>query len=174
MLRRLRPDEKAALTASLFRVKESSGRTFLRKAVFLQRSQEVVTQVSDLLKDSTDGKVEDKMFDLLSLLGEDLTMQRELDDALTRGIIGAATKKRWVGSAGEKTILRKCCRFVEGRMGILDACYGKVDSRHPSSCPLPSASCDCPLYLPQWDIFNSNRLIFFGLRVIVQTISDTE
>jgi hypothetical protein len=92
----------------------------------LQRSQEVVAQIFDLVKKSTDGKVEDNIFDLLSLLGEDLKTQRELDDALTRGILRAATEKRWVGSAGEKTILRKFCRFVEGRVGVLDACYGKV------------------------------------------------
>jgi hypothetical protein len=140
MLRRLRPDEKTALTAALFRLKESSGRTFLRKAVFLQRSQEVAAQIYDILKKSQAAsgasiskepstliEVEDKIFDLLGLIGEDLKAQRKLDNALTRRILGAATEKRWVGSTGEKTILRRFGRFVEGRMRILDACYGKVE-----------------------------------------------
>jgi hypothetical protein len=141
-LRRLRHEEKAGLAASLFRIKESAGRTFLRKAVFLQRSQELVARLSSILSESeakvksegslpsgTDGavEVEDNIFDLLSLLKEDLKTQRELDQRLKDALLEAAKEGRWAGSPGEKSLIRKFAGFVEGRVGALAAVYTRVE-----------------------------------------------
>jgi hypothetical protein len=143
MLKRLRSEEKTSLTSALFRIKESTGRTFLRKAVFLQRSQELVAQLSALLSRSKPGpsedpepetgaessmvEVEDNIFDLLALLKEDLKTQRELDRHLHDTLLEAAREKRWAGSAGERSLMRKFVGFVEGRMGALGVAYGRLE-----------------------------------------------
>ena len=145
MLKRLRSEDKTSLTSALVRIKESTGRTFLRKAVFLQRSQELVAQLSALLSRSKPSppedpeaetataaesgmlEVEDNIFDLLALLKEDLKTQRELDRHLHDTLLEAAREKKWAGSAGERSLMRKFVGFVEGRMGALGTTYGKLE-----------------------------------------------
>jgi hypothetical protein len=144
MLKRLRSEEKISLTSTLLRIKESTGRTFLRKAVFLQRSQELVAQLSAILSRSkppspsedpeTEAgaesgmvEVEDNIFDLLALLKEDLKTQRELDRHLHDTLLDAAREKKWAGSPGERSLMRKFVGFVEGRMGALGTTYGRLE-----------------------------------------------
>jgi len=141
MLKRLRSEDKTSLTSALVRIKESTGRTFLRKAVFLQRSQELVAQLSALLSRSKPSpeaeteaaaesgmlEVEDNIFDLLALLREDLKTQRELDRHLHDTLLEAAREKNWAGSPGERSLMRKFVGFVEGRMGALGTTYGKLE-----------------------------------------------
>ena len=143
MLKRLRSEDKTSLTSALVRIKESTGRTFLRKAVFLQRSQELVAQLSALLSRSKPSppedpeteaaaesgmvEVEDNIFDLLALLREDLKTQRELDRHLHDTLLEAAREKNWAGSPGERSLMRKFVGFVEGRMGALGVTYGKLE-----------------------------------------------
>lgn len=143
MLKRLRSEDKTSLTSALVRIKESTGRTFLRKAVFLQRSQELVAQLSALLSRSKPSppedpeteaaaesgmlEVEDNIFDLLALLKEDLKTQRELDRHLHDPLLEAAREKKWAGSPGERSLMRKFVGFVEGRMGALGVTYGKLE-----------------------------------------------
>jgi hypothetical protein len=143
MLKRLRSEDKTSLTSALVRIKESTGRTFLRKAVFLQRSQELVAQLSALLSRSKPSppedpeteaaaesgmvELEDNIFDLLTLLREDLKTQRELDRHLHDTLLEAAREKKWAGSPGERSLMRKFVGFVEGRMGALGVTYGKLE-----------------------------------------------
>jgi hypothetical protein len=143
LLRRLRLDEKQILVNAVFRVKENAGRAFLRKAVFLQRSAELCVKVGEILKrgkrlseDSGKGKgneedaeveVEDGILDLLALLGDDLRTQRELDRGLRSAVLGACSEKRWGGSENEKIMVRRFVLFVEGRLRLLDGCYGRVE-----------------------------------------------
>jgi hypothetical protein len=144
MLKRLRSEDKTSLTSALVRIKESTGRTFLRKAVFLQRSQELVAQLSALSRSKPSPpedpvaetataaesgmlEVEDNIFDLLALLKEDLKTQRELDRHLHDTLLEAAREKKWAGSPGERSLMRKFVGFVEGRMGALGVTYGKLE-----------------------------------------------
>ncbi|KAE9376370.1 hypothetical protein N431DRAFT_400542 [Stipitochalara longipes BDJ] len=142
MLKRMRADDKSHLVSCLSRIKDSAGRTFLRKAVFLQRSQELVTQISEILvkaKFELDGEgidgreveveveVEDTLFDLLALLREDLKTQRELDERLRNMLVSESREKRWGGSPGERSLLRKFVGFVEGRIGALGNAYENVE-----------------------------------------------
>ncbi|KAN0116774.1 hypothetical protein V8E51_002751 [Hyaloscypha variabilis] len=137
LLKRIRSDDKSTMLSSLSRIHESSGRTFLRKAVFLQRSQELVTQISSLLSTSTSTStpsspgeevvIDDEVFDLLALLKEDLKTQRELDERLQNMVLAESKEKRWAGSPGERSLVRKFVGFVEGRMHALGNVYSGVE-----------------------------------------------
>jgi hypothetical protein len=133
MLRRLRLDEKQILVNAVFRVKENAGRSFLRKAVFLQRSAELCFKVREILdcgKENGEGgeiEVEDGILDLLGLLGEDLRTQRELDRGLKVAVLGACGEKRWGGSENERIMVGRFTLFIEGRLGVLEGCYGRVE-----------------------------------------------
>jgi hypothetical protein len=75
-------------------------------------------------------ELEDRIFDLLRVLGEDVNTQRELDAGLRKVVLGAAAEKKWCGefwSEGERTLMGKFCGFVEGRLGVLEGAYGRVE-----------------------------------------------
>jgi len=73
-------------------------------------------------------EVEDTVFDLLHLLKEDLKTQKELDDRLRNMLLKESEERRWGGSPGERSLVRKFVGFVEGRCARLGAVYGRVQS----------------------------------------------
>ena len=116
----------------------------------MQRSQEVCLQISGILKSSR-GKaesiaggegsergerygsrlieLEDRIFDLLKILAGDVDMQRELDAGLKTLVIGKAGEKMWIGGSnggGEKIQMDRFCKFVEGRLGLMEGGYGRL------------------------------------------------
>ena len=73
-------------------------------------------------------EVEDRIFDLLRVLGEDVDMQRELDAGLRKMVVGAAGRRSGGGvMVGEKILMDRFCWFVEGRLGVLEGGYGRVE-----------------------------------------------
>lgn len=135
---RRREEGRGALVGELIRVKENTGRTFLRKALFLQRSLGLVAQLSELVSragvieigEGKDGEVEVEldgdMEEVLATLREDLKTQRQLDEGLRKGVLGACGERRWGGSENERIMVRRFVLFVEGRLGVLEGCYERV------------------------------------------------
>ena len=73
-------------------------------------------------------EVEDTVFDLLHLIKEDCKTQRELDDRLKGMLIKESSERRWAGSPGERSLMRKFVGFVDGRCGRMGDVYGKVEN----------------------------------------------
>jgi hypothetical protein len=71
--------------------------------------------------------LEDRLFDLLRILAEDVTTQWELDTSLKKLILGAAADKKWYGSEGEMALMGKFCGFVEGRLGVIEGAYAGLE-----------------------------------------------
>jgi len=145
MYKRLRQEEKDILVSAVFRVKESAGRAFLRKAVFLQRSAELCAQLGDLLsKVWLDNRaallertsleddripISDTVTDILGTMKEDLKTQKQLDQGLRNCILGACIDARFPGSESERILMRRFVQFVDSRLGYLEACYKKIEER---------------------------------------------
>ncbi|KAK0104808.1 hypothetical protein ONS95_005076 [Cadophora gregata] len=146
-LRRFRKSEQANMMSTIFRTKEHCGRLFLRKAAFLQHSfasldklrkavQEAEKEAVDAIPEACTSRwagegirfvVEREVLgDWVAEMERDLGLQRGLDGDLRKGVKERAGEKRWVGNVSEGTMMIRFVGFLEGRLGALEGCYGRI------------------------------------------------
>ncbi len=115
------------MLGELFRVKEQTRKTFLRKAVLLQKSLGAWGKLEGIL-DEVKGQEGggERIQELVGILREDLNTQRELDGAFRMGVLGKCGE-RWGGSENEKIMIQRFVIFVEGRLRVLEGCYGRIE-----------------------------------------------
>jgi hypothetical protein len=131
--RRIKPEDKAAMNRDLFHAKESAGRIFLRKAVFLQRSLGVLAQLRDMVEKNWDRDTSgfmvvlevspETIHDFVITLNADLKLQQHLDEELLMLISKGAEDKRFRATVNDKIMTERFVQFLADRVKVLLTSY---------------------------------------------------
>ena len=130
--RRMAPQWKVQMRDLCLALRTLVGRTFMRKAVFTQRSLQVLQGLEELMGGMKEGENlldVDGLLSSLVTLKDDLSAQEAFDGALGQGIAGPCGEKRFRGSEGERVVLERFLGFLDGRLKGLGECYGRTRGR---------------------------------------------
>ncbi len=121
------------MNRDLFHAKESAGRIFLRKAVFLQRSLGVLAQLRDMVEKNWDRDTSgfmvvlevspETIHDFVITLNADLKLQQHLDEELLMLISKGAEDKRFRATVNDKIMTERFVQFLADRVKVLLTSY---------------------------------------------------